>query len=73
MNRRLVIAAGALAASAAFAAPAGAYPEQPGNHVQTACGQITTNAATTVAGPNRPAATDARLTALVVDACFGGP
>lgn len=72
MKRRIAAAAGVLALSVGGAAPAWAnFPEQPGSHVQTACAQVGTNGATTVAGLHRPDATNARLNDLFADACGG--
>jgi hypothetical protein len=82
MRRRVVafLCAGALMAVTASPAwadagsPGTTFPEQPGANVQTACGTITTNPGT---GNNRlvdivPPNTNAILTGLFTDACFGG-
>jgi hypothetical protein len=80
MKRRLIAAVAAAGLFAAVAAPAasadrgapgGTFPEQPGAHLQTACGAIATNPGT---GGDRlvdiiPPHTNAILSGLFADAC----
>jgi hypothetical protein len=80
MKRRLIAAVAAAGLFAAVAAPAASadqgapgstFPEQPGVHVQTACGAVTTNPGT---GNNRlgdiiPPDTNALLSGILTDAC----
>ena len=77
MRRLLAIlfATAALIAAAAVPASAapGSFPEQPGTHVQNACGAVNSNPGTGTGGRVEQVINPragAILTALVTDACF---